>query len=70
MRGITLAGGRGPDPWKITSYMGFYKGKAIGPPPPPLYKVGPPPPLKNVPPPLEPWQIIVFFETNHWASVK
>ena len=33
----------GPDPpWKITSYMGFYREQAIGPP------------LENVGPPLEP----------------
>ena len=58
-------GGSGP-PWKITSYMGFYKEKAIGPP----CKKLDPPPLENVPLPLEPWQIIVFFESNNWTSVK
>ena len=41
----------GPDPpWKITSYMGFYREYAIGTP---LEKVGPPP-LDNVGPPLKP----------------
>ena len=41
--------------------------------PPPLEKVGshpPPPPGKNVEAPLEPWKIIIFFEINHWHSVK
>ena len=39
MRGITWAdpegvgGGRGSGPRKITSYMGFYREQAIGPPP-------------------------------------
>ena len=46
MRGITWAdpegGGRGSGPpWKITSYMGFYKEKAIGLP---CKNVDPPPP--------------------------
>ena len=72
MRGITWAdpegGGRGSGPpWKITSYMGFYKEKAIGLP---CKNVDPPPPLENVPHPLEPWRIIVFFESNNWTSVK
>ena len=50
MRGITWAdpegGGRGPGPpWKITSFMGFCKEKAIGPPHP-CKKLDPPPPGK------------------------
>ena len=44
---------------KITSYMGFYRELVIGPPH-----------LENVGPPLEPWKIKVFFEINHWTSVK
>ena len=43
-------GAGGPEPlWKITSNMGFYGEKAIGPPPPFLEIVGPP--LENVGPP-------------------
>ena len=41
--------GSGPPPWKITSYMGFYRELAIGPP---WKKMDPP--LENVGPPLEP----------------
>ena len=60
-----MGGSRGGlTPWKITSYMGFYWQKAIGPP---CKKLDP---LENIPPPLEPWQIIVFFESNHWTTVK
>ena len=63
-----MGGSRGGlTPWKITSYMGFYWEKAIGPPPPPVKSWTPP---GKIPPPLEPWQIIVFFESNHWTSVK
>ena len=54
-------GGRGSGPRKITSYMGFYKEQAIGPPPPHPEKVGP---QENGPPPLEPWKMIVFFEST------
>ena len=69
MGGSRRGGGGGQavrTPWKITIYMGFYWEKAIGPP---VKSWNPPPPLENVPPPLEPWQIIVFFESNHWTSV-
>ena len=52
-----------PPPWKITSYMGFYRELAIGPPPPP-------PPLENVGPPLETWKMKDFFEIDHLTSVK
>ena len=48
---IQTGGTGGPDPpWKITSYMGFYREEQIGLPP--LEKVGPL--LENVGPPLEP----------------
>ena len=57
--------GSGPPPWKITSYMGFYREYAIGPPPP--WKSWTP--MENVGPPLEPWKMIVFFEINHLTSV-
>ena len=40
-----------PPPWKITSYMGFYRERAIGPP---WKSCPPPPPLENAGPPLEP----------------
>ena len=60
-----MGGSRGGlTPWKITSYMGFYWEKAIGPPVKSWT-----PHWKNTTP-LEPWQIIVFFESNHWTSVK
>ena len=60
-------------PWKITSYMGFYRNYPLDTPPPP-----PPPPWKKLPSPLEkvgpalkPLKIIVFFEKKHWTpSVK
>ena len=49
-------GGRGQDPrpLKNKSDMGFYREKAIGPPPPPWKKFDPLPPLENVGHPLEP----------------
>ena len=63
-----MGGSRGGlTPWKITSYMGFYWEKAIGPP---CKKLDPPPPPGKNSTPLEPWQIIVFFESNHWTFVK
>ena len=50
---------------KITSYMGFYREQAIGPP---WKNVGPP--LEKVGPPLEPLKMIDFFEIDHLTSVK
>ena len=47
-------GARGTDPrppWKITSYMGFYRESAIGHPHP----------LENVGLPLKHWENIAFF---------
>ena len=38
----------GPDPRKITGYMGFYRNKYLDSP------------LENVGPPLDPWKSIVF----------
>ena len=52
-------------PWKITSYMGFYRELAIGPPPGKSWT-----PLENVGPPLELCKKIVFFEIDHLTSVK
>ena len=69
-------GARTPPPWKNTSYIWDSIGnKQLDPtppppPPPPPEKVGPPPPGKNVGAPLEPRKIIIFFEINHWHSVK
>ena len=40
--------------------------KQLDPPPPPP----PPRPLENVGTPLEPWKMIVSFESNHLTSVK
>ena len=57
----------GPDPRKITSYKGLYREKTIGPPPPPWKKLDP---LGKWSTPLEPWKMIVVFESNHWTSVK
>ena len=48
-----------PPPWKITSYMGFYRNYPLEPPPP-LEKVALP--LEKVGPPLKPLKMIVFFE--------
>ena len=58
-------------------------GQRARPPPPPLEKhklygiltgisnwILPPPPRKNVGAPLEPRKIVIFFEINHWHSVK
>ena len=57
-------GVRTPTPWKITSYMGFYREKAIGPPPP-LEKIGPPPPGKCWDTLWNLEKIIDFFEIDH-----
>ena len=62
-------GTRGPDPLKKTSYIRDSIGnKQLDPPPP--RKSWTPPPGKNVGAPLEPRKIIIFFEINHWHSVK
>ena len=54
-----------PPPWKITSNIG-----SIG-----IYKQLDPPrrswtPQGYIGPPLDPWKMKVFFESNHWTSVK
>ena len=54
-------GVRPPPPWKITSYMGFYRNYPLDPNPPPPWKKLPSP-LEKVGPPLKPFKIIVFFE--------
>ena len=61
---------RGPDPpGKNTSYIGFLWNKQLD-----HATLGKswdtPPPGKNVGPPLEPWKLLIFFEINHWTSVK
>ena len=74
MRGITWAdpergggGAGGPDPPGKSQVIWVSVGKKQSDSP---VKSWTPTPLENVPPPLEPWQIIVFFESNHWTSVK
>ena len=61
-------GDRDPDPppCKITSYIGFYREWAIGPPPPTNSWT----PTENVGSPLEPRKMIVFYESNRLSSVK
>ena len=63
-------GGRGsgpPPPVKSQVIWVSIGNKQLNPPPP-WKKLDPPPPLKNDGPPLEPWKIIVFFESNHLTS--
>ena len=72
MRGITWADPEGvgeaggPDPGKSQVIWVSIGNKQLDPPPPHPEKVGP---QENGPPPLEPWKMIVFFESNHWNSV-
>ena len=49
--------GSTPPPWKITSYMGFYRNYPLDLP---MEKFALP--LEKVGPPLKPLKIIVFFE--------
>ena len=71
MRGITWADPEGvgeaggPDPGKSQVIWVSIGNKQLDPPHP--EKVGP---QENGPPPLEPWNMIVFIESNHWNSVK
>ena len=64
-------GGKGPGPpgktqviWESIRNKQLDPLEKVGPPPPP------PPPGKNVEAHLEPPKIIIFFEINHWHSVK
>ena len=55
-----------PLPWKITSYMGFYRNYYLEPPPP--YTVGPPP--WKILDTLKPWKIILSFEVTIGHPLK
>ena len=63
-------GARGPEPPGKTQVIWGYIGNKQLDPPRKSWIVPLPPPGKNVEAPLEPWKIIIFFEINHWHSVK
>ena len=58
-QGVWTPPGKSQVPWVATG------NKQLDPPPWKKLDL-----LENVRPPLEPWKIIVFFESNHLTSVK